>query len=62
MRESAVMGEAESRTAQTTEYVQIGSFCRQRKRGRRQCSFPIQSDAPEARSGQKVGYGFQVIL
>ena len=57
-----MMGEAECRTAQSAEHVQIGSFCRQRKRGRCQGSFPIQSGAPKARSGQKVGYGFQVSL
>jgi hypothetical protein len=56
------MGEAEGRTAQTAEYVQIGSFGGQRKRGGCQCSFPIQSGTPQARSSQKVGYGFQVIL
>ena len=57
-----MMSEAECGTAQASEYIQIGSFCGQRKGQRSQCCFAIQSGAPQARSGQKVGYGFQVIL
>ncbi len=57
-----MVGEAESRTTQTADYVYVRSFCGQRKSQRSQCGFAIQSGAPQACSGQKVGYGFQVSL
>src|SRR5580704_10798668 len=61
MGEAAVVGEAEGVAAKASEYVEIGSFSRERQRQRGQRCLAVQSGAPHARAKQKVGDGFQSV-
>jgi hypothetical protein len=44
--ESAMVGKAEDRSVESTEYVQVGRFGGQGHGGRGQCCFPIEASAP----------------
>lgn len=62
MSETPVMGKSENRTPNLTEYVQVGSLCRQSQRGCGQCSLPIKARPAETGSGKKVSNRFHVEL
>src|SRR5258708_4706102 len=60
MRESAMMGKAEGRTAKkTADHVEVRSLRRKRECERGQRGLAIESGAAQACSGQKMGDGFQ---
>src|SRR5450432_4470645 len=60
MRESAMVGKAESRAAEkTSDHVEVRSLRRERERERGQRGLAVESGAAQACSGQKVGDGFQ---
>lgn len=61
MGESAMMGEAESRSADAAEDVEVWRFGGERQRERGQRSLAIESGAPQACAGQEVGNGFQAV-
>ena len=61
MGKAAVMREAEGTTRDTAEYIQIRSLRGKGKRQRSQRGLAIEAGAAQARSGQKVGDGFQEV-
>jgi len=59
MREAAVMGEAEDRSFEIADYIEIGRFRCERERGCGQRRLAVQPGTAHAGAGQEVGDGFQ---
>ena len=59
MRETAMVGKAEYRIFEISDYVDVWGFRRQRHRGRSQCRLPVKPGTGEAGSGKKVSNRFQ---
>jgi len=59
MGKSTMMREAKYRVFETSKYVDVRRFRRQRKGGRGKRGLAIQSSPAQAGSGQEVGERFQ---
>ncbi len=62
MGEAAMMSKAEDRIFEISDDVDIGSFRRQRHRGRGQRRLPVEPGTGQAGAGKKVSDRFQRVI